>query len=74
MDKEFIENILKNATNAIGEMKTNSNEWWKSFSFPETPNFSVDNLMNCARSALFGKALGGGSTVFEAKFKSDIDN
>lgn len=49
-----------------------TNEWWQSFRFPETPNFSVDNLMNCARSALFGQALGGGPAVHEDSFSGQI--
>lgn len=49
-------------------------EWWHSFRYPETPDFSVNKLMNCARSALFGEALGGGPAVREGSWRDVSDH
>ena len=60
--------LIKNVTSAMSDMQgtgDGSKEWWHTFRYPETPDFSVDKLMNCARSALFGAALGGGPGVRE---------
>jgi hypothetical protein len=69
-----IHNLFKGLSEVMTESQMSNvadkNEWWQSFRFPETPDFSVDKLMNCARSALFGAALMGGPTVMEGSWMS----
>jgi len=60
-----ISNMIQSAM--AGMPAEGKGEWWQSLRYPDTPNFSTDNLMNCARSALFGQALAGGETVREVK-------
>jgi hypothetical protein len=45
-------------------------DWWQTYQYPETVNFDPDKLLNCARSALYAKALQGGTVneVIQQRF------
>ncbi|KKN67650.1 hypothetical protein LCGC14_0459090 [marine sediment metagenome] len=44
--------------------KGQSDEWWQTYHYPETVNFYPEQLIGCARSALYAKAMEKG-VVFE---------
>ena len=53
-------------------------DWWQTYQYPETVNFDPDKLLHYARSALYAKALQGG-TVNEViqqmpSLALDVDN
>jgi len=54
-------------------MKGNSKDWWQSYHYPETVKFNPEDLINCARSALYSKALVGG-TLYEENMDYFIGN
>ena len=43
-----------------------SNNWYQSYHYPETVNFHPENIINCARSALYSQAISEG-TVYEVE-------
>lgn len=47
--------------------------WWQSFKYPETVRFEPDNLICCARSALYAIALMGG-VVYEKRVVGDFNS
>lgn len=49
-----------------------SNDWYHSYNYPETVSFYPEQLIACARSALYAKAIVEG-TVYEVE-KSTADN
>ncbi len=70
-DNNPVQNIFQGLSDVMMKGKlSDKNEWWQSFRFPETPNFSVGKLMNCARSALFSQAMMGGSAVHEGSWSN----
>lgn len=60
MNKDSIETMLKN----IGMDMTNQNEWWRSFTFPETIDFDESKLINLTKSSLFHRCLQRGGVVY----------
>lgn len=68
-EENVLQKLLQGVSSAV-EQGQGKSDWWQSFRFPETPSFCVENLMNCARSALFGLALQGGAAVRERTFES----
>lgn len=70
---EMIKSLMGNMSEMMGQGTGSvKKEWWQTYNFPETPNFCVKSLINCARSALFGAALNGGPAVRETTWQESI--
>ncbi len=51
---------------------TKQNEWWQTYYYPETVQFKPSDIIGCARSALYTKAMQGGVVYEVGKEKTAI--
>jgi len=63
----LFENIIQQA------MKGQDNKWWQSYHYPNTVKFNPEELIGCARSALYSKALKNGTVYEEKRIIYNID-
>lgn len=60
-------------TGALDPSKTKEFAWYRSFSYPDVPNFELINVLNFASAALFSRALQTGETVYQAGVQVNFD-
>ena len=68
--ENLFEGLLNGLSSQMSKAPGEKREWWHTLRYPDTPNFSAEKLLNCARSALFGEALGGGPPVRDGTWHS----
>lgn len=73
-ESDKLTGFFKGLSDMVSDVQVPRSEWWRSFTFSDVPNFSVHNLINYARSALFAQAMAGGQTVRECTFVDSVVN